>query len=469
MKCCGFLLLLTACFILQIKSDDPFKVTDSFPPIPFGEKGAAFIDEDDDGKPDEIDHRHAVNNEIIGAFSNKQTFACPRAKPQLHTGDNMANISPEDISIVAAMGDSLASGRGLWFPTNVEFRGAAFPIGGDATFDGLVTIPNILRQFNDKIDGVSHGMGTRDRIPDYQYNVAEAGSETDDLPAQAKELVRRMRTHVRQFYERWTLVTIAAGTEEFCARCEPPNHPSLRRTMGTLRKGIPKALVILLGPLHVSWSYKQNINLLRSRCPCLGNLTRTDYKDLVYRWKTTFLKVEQEFNSLNYTTFGVLTIPALTIHSREPETLFIENGPLLNRKGHTYAAKSLWNFLMAGPNYNLSRTIISQDSYYCPSVGCPYFRTVQNFEHCQVITEDYWQAVYRPTLPPNGTVVPHNEQVRRHLLGVIGLVTALALISVLIFGTVFYRHGMKATKGRFDYVDDVPEDEDSQTMTTQII
>jgi hypothetical protein len=64
---------------------------------------------------------------------------------------------------------------GLWSQTNspnfIEFRGAAFPIGGDATIDGnylellvivlltlgLITIPNILREFSGKdLHGVSH-------------------------------------------------------------------------------------------------------------------------------------------------------------------------------------------------------------------------------------------------------------------------------------------------------------------------
>lgn len=36
----------------------------------------------------------------------------------------------------------LQTGMGLWPKTNIEFRGAAFPSGGDATIDGLVTIPS---------------------------------------------------------------------------------------------------------------------------------------------------------------------------------------------------------------------------------------------------------------------------------------------------------------------------------------
>jgi hypothetical protein len=82
------------------------------------------------------------------------------------TGTSTGDLSPEDIGIIAAMGDSLATGAGLWPRTDIEFRGAAFPIGGDATIDGLVTVPNILREFmsNSNLYGVSHGMGSREQL-----------------------------------------------------------------------------------------------------------------------------------------------------------------------------------------------------------------------------------------------------------------------------------------------------------------
>uniref|UniRef100_A0A0K0DCB7 Lipase_GDSL domain-containing protein n=1 Tax=Angiostrongylus cantonensis TaxID=6313 RepID=A0A0K0DCB7_ANGCA len=180
-------------------------------------------------------------------------------------GDSLANLSPEDINIIAAMGDALTAGRGLWDGTDVEFRGAAFPIGGDANIDGLVTIPNILLEFNQNLEGVAHGMGTRSRLPDYQLNVAESNTETESLPEQAIELIRRLNSVMSSsaLARKWVLVTIATGTEELCNRCDTPDHSSIRRALGILRKGIPKAFVVLLGPVHVASSYKLHINLLK--------------------------------------------------------------------------------------------------------------------------------------------------------------------------------------------------------------
>ena len=53
---------------------------------------------------------------------------------------------------------------------------------------------DILSQFHEGIEGVSHGMGTVDQLPDYQYNVAEPNTETEDLPKQVRKSVyRKMR------------------------------------------------------------------------------------------------------------------------------------------------------------------------------------------------------------------------------------------------------------------------------------
>jgi hypothetical protein len=51
---------------------------------------------------------------IDSAFNNRKSFSCPKIKSEFVTGTSTANLSPEDIGIIAAMGDSLATGTGLW-------------------------------------------------------------------------------------------------------------------------------------------------------------------------------------------------------------------------------------------------------------------------------------------------------------------------------------------------------------------
>ncbi|KAK6049574.1 hypothetical protein COOONC_12921 [Cooperia oncophora] len=201
---------------------------------------------------------------IESAFNNRKSFACPKVKSDLKTGTSIGDLSPEDIRIIASMGDALATGMGLWPKTTIEFRGAAFPSGGDATIDGLITIPNILREFNNHLVGVSHGMGTRDQLPETQLSVAESGATTDKMPEQARELVRRLRNLVEVNYrDHWVMVIVTIGTEEVCSRCTSPNVTALTEAIDILQKNLPRAFVVLLGPIHVSFPYELKGNLLK--------------------------------------------------------------------------------------------------------------------------------------------------------------------------------------------------------------
>ncbi|VDN07133.1 unnamed protein product [Thelazia callipaeda] len=348
---------------------------------------------------------------IYNSFSSQKTFSCPKIKNDFLTGTNMSNLSPEDIQIIAAMGDSVATGRGLWSQTEIEFRGAAFPIGGDATIDGLVTIANILYEFNNKLIGVSHGMGTRSQLPDHQLNVAEDGATSSSMPSQARELVRRFNL-IRgvNFTDVWTLVIITVGTEEICKLCAPPDYNALLNSLLILDQGIDNVFVIMVGPIHLSFSHHRDTNLLKSFCDCLREKSDESIKILSRKWTLAFSDLQAYFekpyirvmipsiikDKQTRQKFGLLTLPMLTIASRHPFSFLIPNRPLLNQKGRTYATKWLWNKLMIGSTYNLSLAVLSQDSYYCPSMAslnsliydrlrCPYFRTSANYHQCPLI------------------------------------------------------------------------------------
>ncbi|KJH43499.1 hypothetical protein DICVIV_10479 [Dictyocaulus viviparus] len=113
-------------------------------PLNRNEDRGVFIGDNRNGinevKPEQ--RRLAPIAVINSVFNNRKSFACPKIKTDLKTGTSIGDLSPEDIRIIASMGDALATGMGLWPKTNIEFRGAAFPSGGDATIDGLVTIPS---------------------------------------------------------------------------------------------------------------------------------------------------------------------------------------------------------------------------------------------------------------------------------------------------------------------------------------
>jgi hypothetical protein len=58
-------------------------------------------------------------------------------------------------------------------------------------------------------------MGSRDQLPDHQFNVAMGGANSAAMPEQAKELVRRLSMLKEvDVYNSWAMVIITIGTEE---------------------------------------------------------------------------------------------------------------------------------------------------------------------------------------------------------------------------------------------------------------
>uniref|UniRef100_A0A1I7YCT7 SGNH domain-containing protein n=1 Tax=Steinernema glaseri TaxID=37863 RepID=A0A1I7YCT7_9BILA len=343
---------------------------------------------------------------IENAFSNKKNFACPRMKDRFHT--------------------------------------------------------DIMTEFVHKdLEGVSHGMGTMDILPDHQFNVAQTGATTNDMPSQAEMLVKRIHNFYDdgEYNDKWILIMITIGTEEICKDCDTPNIDQLRRAIMILKRNLPKALIVLIGPIHVAKSSHLTYNLLKPRCTCMQSMSNFALRELQQKWKDLFFTLEREFAQRNYPTFGLLTLPSLSIASRHPEQLFIVEKPLLNRKGHTYAAKWLWNRLITGPKYNISRAHLSTDSYFCPSLTCPYFRTIANWEQCVVMTnDDHERLVQNSPVTPETILKPlssRQEFMQRNIVFVIVALVFLSTLVVVVFAAGFYVHGLKATKGRFDMIQGV--------------
>uniref|UniRef100_A0A915D6W9 Lipase_GDSL domain-containing protein n=1 Tax=Ditylenchus dipsaci TaxID=166011 RepID=A0A915D6W9_9BILA len=418
------------------------------------------LDDDIDDSKENSKNPNVQTSYIDRGFNNRQSFTCPLVKSLLATGINGGNLSPEDIDIVAAMGDALSTGIGLWPDTDIEFRGAAFTTGGDANIDGLVTFANILLVFNPQLEGISHGMGDVNSLPDYQFNVAETGAETDHMVKQANVLIARIKARYssQQLASKWLMLFITIGTEELCAKCDEPNLDMLRRALIAIRRAIPNVLVVLVGPVHVAKSAHLTYNLLKPRCKCLSKLSNTELRHLQHVWRDSLRRLESEFAERHYETFVLLVIPMLSIQSRYPEQLFIAERPLLNRRGHTYAAKWLWNRLVSGTKYNVSRIPLSEESYYCPSLGCPFFRTPSNLRQCTVITKSEYARMHATPAPKNdlNKEKMHGRDIlREHFVLWVIILVVLSTISVGILGTVFFCHGMKATKGRFETIQGV--------------
>uniref|UniRef100_A0A914MRP6 Uncharacterized protein n=1 Tax=Meloidogyne incognita TaxID=6306 RepID=A0A914MRP6_MELIC len=124
--------------------------------------------------------------------------------------------------------------------------------------------------------------------------------------------------------------------------------------------------------------------------------------------------------------------------------------------GHTYAAKWLWNRLIAGPRYNLSsrhQVSIAEESYFCPSLGCPFFRTLSNMRKCVVRTRaEFEKRLKSEQFEQKEELKGRRKQIKENLILFILIPIILSFLSVISFGTIFFLQGLKSTKGRFEIV-----------------
>uniref|UniRef100_A0AC35TMG9 Lipase_GDSL domain-containing protein n=1 Tax=Rhabditophanes sp. KR3021 TaxID=114890 RepID=A0AC35TMG9_9BILA len=408
------------------------------------------------------------SSRIEKTFTNGQSFNCQKVKNVFWTGDTAQKLAPEDISIVAGMGDSLSTGLNLWQNSNVEFRGAVFTVGGDAYLDGLITIPSILQLFNKDLIGENHGMQTNsNNVPAHQFNVAISGSKQDSLVMQADKLIAKIKQIFdhEDLEKKWIMIFVTLGSEEKCNDCGKADSKVILLMLQRLRRSLPKCLVVLIGPLYVAPLVRPNYDIMRSRCPCLRKLHETDLLALEDSWKKEFESVERQVAKRKFKHFGVVTIPRLEVITQNPEAYLINGKPLLNRKGHSFAAKWLWNRLIAGRTYNSSNIPVEKDSYYCPPLDCPYFKLLRNQMECSVKTikqheidlkeaslaeEEYNRQHANHTHDPLEHLTSSQKFVRNHLLVVIFSIIGICLIIICSLTVVFYRHGQNQTKGRFE-------------------
>lgn len=158
-----------------------------------------------------------------------------------------------DIDVIAALGDSLTAGSGAISSRPVDLfienRGLSWSIGGQWDWRNATTLPNILKVYNPDLLGYSkQDSWTYHR--ESQFNMAEIGASSADMPYMAKKLVERIKGDRRiNFKKSWKMVTIAIGGNDICSFVcmmkEPETLPRkyeqrLIKTLRYLRDNLPR-------------------------------------------------------------------------------------------------------------------------------------------------------------------------------------------------------------------------------------
>ncbi|XP_070705362.1 phospholipase B1, membrane-associated-like [Pempheris klunzingeri] len=356
------------------------------------------------------DH-HGDASPLLHPFTGTE-MPCEDLNPSPSTPTSVHELRPADIKVVAAVGDSLTAGNGVASsPHNIldvlrQYRGLSWSIGGDENLTSVTTLPNILKHFNPNLTGYSVGMG-KQHTPQAFLNQAVAGAKSKDLLPQVEALVARMKNDSRiNFESDWKVISIFIGGNDICDHCYNSLLYSVdnfvrnvRGSLDYLHKEVPRALVNLIEPLHITPLREMHMDtslkcptwLVNILCPCVI-LPKTNSKalqmvedinqgyqrslhDIVesgqYDTRSDFTVVIQPF-------FRNVIVPKLP-DGRPDRSFFSADCFHLSQKAQTLMARSLWNNMLEPlGNKTVRQDFTADTDLKCPTKTSPFIRTYNN-------------------------------------------------------------------------------------------
>lgn len=344
-------------------------------------------------------------------FPPKSKFPCDLQNSRSPTRPtSIHKLRPGDIDVIAAMGDSVTAASGAAssdvLEVFMENRGLSWSIGGQWDWKNATTLANILKAYNPNLVGYSYN----DSLPFHkgaQFNLAEIGASSSDMPFMAKALIKRIKLDKRvNFNEDWKMVTLLIGGNDICSyMCSlddinkfPEKHRSrLLRTMRNLKDGLPRTFVNLVSIPLVD-------NLLNSpkvpnecrffhkgECSCwFGNLYNQSsilrkklneiQKEIIAVEKSVTLA--HEFRNLE--EFAVvyqpwsLGIEVLDKNGHFDKSLVAVDCFHLSQKGNAWAGTALYNNLLEPAGEKTEKWHDPRKHFKCPTKENPYMFTYEN-------------------------------------------------------------------------------------------
>ena len=244
------------------------------------DKGKLDMDDDDIGGGGGGGYGiRADNHDEEGNFPCPRHFPSPYDRPPR----SVHQLMPGDISVVAALGDSLTAARGAgvrsFMAMLFDYRGLSWSIGGDGSYHDFTSLPNILREYNPDLYGFSNG---RDEDSP-GLNVAVTAATSNNLVAQTKRLIRKMQNDPSVEFEKdWKVITIFIGGNDVCRACLQRRltaenfAANLKDSLDMLQEVVPRAFVNVVELMKVEMAVeivRQNDiceNALSLLCACMA-------------------------------------------------------------------------------------------------------------------------------------------------------------------------------------------------------
>ncbi|XP_037304876.2 phospholipase B1, membrane-associated-like [Pungitius pungitius] len=348
---------------------------------------------------------------LVHPFTGTE-MPCEDLRPSPSTPASVHELRPGDIKVVAAVGDSLTAGNGIATIANdildvmTQYRGLSWSIGGDENLTTVTTLPNILKHFNKNLTGYSVGKGQQ-QTPQAFLNQAVAGAKSSGIPSQVRALVARMKNDSRiNFESDWKLITFLIGGNDVCDHCSNSQLYSkenfirhVRDSLDYLHKEVPRALVNLVEPLHITSLREMHIDtslkcptwLVKILCPCVI-LPKPDSKalqmveDINESYQRSLHSLVESSRYDTHSNFTVVIQPFLRdiVVPRLPDgradrSFFSADCFHLSQKAQTLMARSLWKNMLEPLGNKTTIEDFSADTVLkCPTKASPYIRTYKN-------------------------------------------------------------------------------------------
>lgn len=340
-------------------------------------------------------------NYTVGAQFECETDIFPDETPT-----SVHKLTPKDINLVAALGDSITAGVGIQALTPVgllrENRERSWSIGGHKTLESVLTIPNILKKYNPSVKGFATHSTFAIGKETNAYDLAISGAKAIDIPSQAENLVRKLKAdkHV-DFENDWKLVTLFIGGNDLCQICKrnnemrsPENYiAKIREGLDILHRELPRTFVNLVGILNIEDIKYMNKGLAcpllhEAMCKCAAFPSKKYSTEVLIEYTKNYQKLTSELvSSGRYDTRDDFTV----VHQpffRDFEAPKKSNGEVdlsyfapdcfhFSAKAHNLGARGLWNNMLQKVGMK-DTTLELDEKLICPTKEHPYFYTNKN-------------------------------------------------------------------------------------------
>ncbi|XP_063775485.1 phospholipase B1, membrane-associated-like [Pseudophryne corroboree] len=320
-------------------------------------------------------------------------------------------LRPGDITVVAAVGDSLTAGNGIGSaPGDVldvlrQYRGLSWSIGGDSTLKQVTTLPNILLEFNPFVTGYATEIGNSAGHNSF-LNEAVPGAKAFDMPSQVRALIDQMSLDQRvNFRNDWKVITMFIGANDLCAACTDSNMFSavsyishIQEALDMLYNEVPRAFVNLVEVMDLIPLREAVLDsrvqcptfITRLLCPCLLNVPENSHEMQVtkdansaYQQSLQHLVYSGKYDKEDFTVvlqpfFHHTKIPHLP--NGTPDVSYLAPDCFhLSQKAHSQLARMLWNNMLE-PLGSKTDTMdfVASVPLHCPTQAQPFLRTHKN-------------------------------------------------------------------------------------------